>query len=93
MPGTTRPPVYEPDSAVSQGMVANLNHMDVLSLQCAPAWGAPTDGTLFTAEAFARYSVATAKVRSHTLPANKLDVITCRAFGHVKLLHPVSECT
>lgn len=55
------PGVDEQTLGATHETYGNLNQMDVLSLSCTPAWGAPDDGTLFTDEAFSRYSVAAAK--------------------------------
>ncbi len=35
-----------------------------MTLQCAPVWGALPDGTFFSEDAFARYSVSKMMVRS-----------------------------
>lgn len=49
----------------------DMSQMDVLKLPCAAPWGAPPAGMLFTADAFARYSVSSRQVGSTPCGSNQ----------------------
>ena len=62
LPGASEPPAADQANELQQPWRPSPEEAEILTLQCAPVWGSPPDGTLFSEDAFARYSVSKLKV-------------------------------
>lgn len=60
--GASEPPAADRANELQQPWRPSPEEAEILTLQCAPVWGAPPDGTFFLEDAFARYSVSKTKV-------------------------------